>query len=326
MQHARRLRSISQSARCTVAGQPALDWGDPLLRNRYEGVLAELAGWLTQPWEETAGWTADPFPLLILPCGELFGLPWPAMPLRRGDRLLDAAVVGLLPGLGPALWLGTAHDRDRPIARVEVFLRRAPRSPGGLVLPDELVGQLRRDPFHLVEGAHATPERALQAFQNSDCLIFLCHGQGGDRPGLELARTAQHPTGRLRVTDLERMPPVERARVVVLGACWSGLEARHAAEDVEGLTGVLFLKGVQAVLAGLGWVPVPLIEVAVNAVVRGLRQGGTSAELARQFRHDLLRFRAQLGGIDGGTSPIWSSFLFHGVPWPSATGIRSQQS
>jgi hypothetical protein len=112
----------------------------------------------------------------------------------------------------------------------------------------------------------------------------------------------------------------------VLGACWSGLEARHAAEDVEGLTGVLFLKGVQAVLAGLGWVPVPLIEFAVDAVIRGLGQGKTSAELAREFRHNLLRFRAQFSGTADGASPCWSSFLFHGVPWPAPSGIRGQRS
>jgi hypothetical protein len=324
MQHARLLGSISQSARGTEAGQPTLDWRDPRLRQQYEGVLAELAGWLVRSWEETAAWTATPFPLLILPCGELFGLPWPALPLRRGGRLLDAAILGLLPGLGPALWLGTAPDRDRPVSRAEVFVRRAPRSPGGLQLPDALVHRLRHEPFRLTEGAHATPERALQAFGESDCLIFLCHGQGGDRPGLELARTAQHPTGRLTVTDLEGMPPETRARVLVLGACWSGLEARQAAEDVEGLTGILFLKGVQAVLAGLGWVPVPLIEVAVDAVIRGLGKGGASAELAQQFRHDLLRFRARFGGTADGASPCWSSFLFHGVPWPAPSGIRSQ--
>jgi hypothetical protein len=207
-----------------------------------------------------------------------------------------------------------------------VFVRRAPRSPGGLQLPETLAHRLRQEPFHLSEGAHATPERALDAFRQSDCLIFLCHGQGGDRPGLELARTAQYPTGRLTVTDLEGMPPGTRAQVVVLGACWSGLEVRYAAEDVEGLTGVLFLKGVHAVLAGLGWVPVPLIEVAVNAVVRGLEQGGTSAEVARQLRHHLMGFRAQLGGTAGVASACWASFLFHGVPWSAGSGLSSQRS
>jgi hypothetical protein len=264
---------------------------------------------------------------LVLACGELFALPWPALPLKRGSRLLDAAILGLLPGLGPALWLGTAPDRDCPVGRAEAFLRRAPRSPGGLRLPDGLVNRLRREPFHLIEGPYATPERALQAFREGDCLVFLCHGRGGDRPGLELARTAEHPTGRLTVTDLEAMPPAERAWVVVLGACWSGLEARHAAEDVAGLTGVLFLKGVHAVLAGLGWVPVPLIEIAVDAVVRGLGRGRTSADLALQLRHDLLAFRDRQG--PQAAAACWSAFLFHGVPWPAQPapgGLRRQQS
>ncbi len=112
------------------------------------------------------------------------------------------------------------------------------------------------------------------------------------------------------------MPPSDHVRAVLLGACWTGLEAHNAAEDLGGLASILLLKGVQAVLAEVGLVPVNLLSCLADAVVAA----DPAVGLARQARSVLLDRRDALKREVTSTPvhPVrWASVAFYGVPWAS---------
>lgn len=199
------------------------------------------------------------------------------------------------------------------------FLQAAPNPLSGLQLPSSFLAQLRTQCASVAEAGDATPARALEALKSCDVLLFLCHGKIDGTPYLELAPSTKE--GRLTIHHLDAMPPADRVQVVLLGACWTGLEVRHAAEQVEGLASMLLLKGVRAVLAGTGEIPIMLIASMAAPILVNAHTSGSIAELVQRIRQSQRRFRDELicvAAREGQSPPHpwhWASLAFHGVPW-----------
>jgi hypothetical protein len=304
----RSLQCCIRACREMHAGQPTYRLTEENVR-RYEDRLEELARFLLHPWDQAGLFPSGVFPLLIVPSGDVFELPWSALPLRCGRRIIDVSVAGILPGLGLALWSsGTPPISSESCA--EVFLQAAPHPETGLHLSADFLNWLHAQPVQVIEGEAATPQRALETFRRCDALIFLCHGQTAETPFLQLAPPG--PQGWLTSEALYGMLPADHVQVVMLGACWSGMEVRHASEDVEGLASVLLLKGVRAVLAGSGEIPVELIA-HLTAFLAGSRGAPSVADVARRIRESQREYK---NGDKAVQHPwLWASIAFHGVPW-----------
>src|SRR5205823_8111572 len=120
--------------------QTRFDWSDPNWVQGDKKVLANLAHLLLHSWEQEALLPEGGFPLLIVPCGVLFRLPWAALPLRQGGAcLLDAATVGVMPSLGLALWLSSLPSGWISDLPTTVFLPGAPQTAGSLPLSAEFL-------------------------------------------------------------------------------------------------------------------------------------------------------------------------------------------
>ena len=223
-----------------------------------------------------------------------------------------------MPGIGLALWSSETPASPGGF-QAKVFLQAAPNPSTGLPLPGNFLEELRRQFASIEEAGDATPARAIQAFQTCDVLVFLCHGKIDGTPYLELAPPT--PGGRLTIRDLDAMPSADRVQAVLLGACWTSLEVRHAAEQVEGFASMLLLKGVRAVLAGTGEIYIGLISEMAIAILANAHPAGSIAELARRvhkrqrnFREELIRNAAP--NRQSLRHPWhWASLVFYGVPW-----------
>jgi hypothetical protein len=301
-------------------GQPGYNWTDTAAVRHYHAELEKFGKVLLAPLREESWSRTSPRALLIIPSAELFRLPWPAVPLSGGRCLLDATVPGVMPGLGLAVWLSRTGPRERGSGRVEVFLQRFPDAPAGLQLPDEFVARLRTHPVVVVEGEEATPSRLVTSFGSCECLILLCHGLHSAAPALQLSPGPAGESGQLTVHQLEAMAPADRTRVVFLGACWTGLTPEFAADDTGGLAKVLFEKGVEAVAAGLGLVPLDLLAAVTDRLIPVVTSPSRRADIATAVREAQLALRQSL--LDPGRRVLpnevhptaWASLLFYGMP------------
>lgn len=297
--------------------QPAYFWSQSEV-DGYERQLAKLADLLLHPVEDAI---ADPAisSLLIVPSGELFEIPWAALPLNRtSSRLIDAAAIGVLPNLGLAIW-----QTERPAVGgdqrngKEILVQAAPDPPTGLRISDNVLAEFRDLNAHFSEGGAATPDRVVESLQRCDFVAILCHGRLDAGVYLELSPVGGK--GRLTADRLESMPAADGVRGVLLGACWTGLRIQHAAEGAEGLAGLLLLKGVKVVFAGNGCIPIPVDLIAkVTQAIFSLDQDGSSVEsMATTLQRVQRRFRDDLEGHDGSIVHPWrwSSMAVHGVPW-----------
>ena len=147
------LQSCLGCCRVNTSGPPTYALTEKSVQ-RYESRLEELSLALLKPWDKDGLLPSEAYPLLIIPSGRLFELPWSALPLRSGERLIDASIPGVLPGLGMALWsLGAPPTYREP--NVGVILQAAPDTASGLSLPQDMVNWLRGQPVEVIEGTAA---------------------------------------------------------------------------------------------------------------------------------------------------------------------------
>jgi hypothetical protein len=112
---------------------------------------------------------------------------------------------------------------------------------------------------------------------------------------------------------------------VFLGACESGLEAVHAAEQVDGFASLLLLKGVQGVFASPGMQPVPvlLIEAVTAAIAEAVSTSATLGRVIQKVREAQLGLRKWLQE-DSDSYEIhplqWAGITFYGIPWRGRHG------
>jgi hypothetical protein len=116
---------------------------------------------------------------------------------------------------------------------------------------------------------------------------------------------------------------VEQTRVALLGGCWAGLEPRHAADDVGGLTSVLLRKGLRAVIAGTGRIPVEVIAEAAKGLPALLPEASAAGTMAVVFRRQVAGHYQRMKR-DSARAPHpleWAALVYYGLPWrPASTG------
>lgn len=312
------LQSVNQRCLIKIDGQTAFHWRDEDVV-AYESGLSELGNVLLAPWKHDGRLPRGELSLLIIPSGKLFELPWAAMPLGiLHQRLIDVAHLGVMPGLGLALW-SSALQSPPATLDAEVFLQAAsPELPAGLMLPPQFIERFRGFRMPVSEGANATPWRVMEALQRRNLLIFLCHGEVDVTAYLQLYPPGTE--GRLTTPYLDHLPPVDHVALVMLGCCWGGIEVLQAAEQAEGLTSTLLLKGVRSVISGIGMIPIGLIAETAAAVLTTLKTLGRNGESVRALRNAQLRVRNEPAAR--GTNfrrhhhPWnWAALTYHGVPW-----------
>jgi tetratricopeptide (TPR) repeat protein len=180
-------------------------------------------------------------PVIVVPTGELFSVPWGALPTLRGRAVSVAP--------SSQLWLEAAlraqraghrgAKKSRPVIVAGPGLSGARREAAriGSLYPAALV----------LVGKEAHVAAVTAALEGANLAHVATHARfradNGLWSSLELA------DGPLTVYDLEllRHPP----QVVILSACQSGLSTVHAGDEIVGLVAALLTMGAQAVVASV---------------------------------------------------------------------------
>ncbi|MEU8105543.1 CHAT domain-containing tetratricopeptide repeat protein [Nonomuraea muscovyensis] len=224
-------------------------------------------------------------PMVVVPAGALYTLPWAALPGLTGRPVSVAASaaawLAATRGARPAVAPPSSHPCSHPCAhpgdatppcagtRAGRLVVAAAGGPG-LAHAREEVGRVLR----LHPGGHEVPARAgtvLAALAGADVLHLAAHGVFHARSPLLSAITLED--GPLMAYDLLDVDAA--ARLVVLSACDSGM-ARTPAEGAPlGLAGTFLARGATCVVAGL--VPVRDADaLAVMTAFHGLLAAGRS--------------------------------------------------
>jgi hypothetical protein len=246
------------SARLVRAGRETTSPSATAARVALGHVSKLLGGMLCEPLPELAD-----RPLVIVPTGELYSLPWSllpgfgtrpvvlapsarlwlraqaALPTRRDPRVLLVA--------GPAL--RHARSEIRTIARAH---------PGAVVLT----------------GRAAAADAVLAALDGASLAHLACHGRfRADNPQFSVLELADGP---LNVHDLAqlRRPP----EVLVLSACDSGRCAVGPGDELLGLAAALLSGGTRTLIASVLEVPDAAAGKLMVELHRRLAEGAAPAE------------------------------------------------
>jgi tetratricopeptide (TPR) repeat protein len=277
---------------------------DPVAAHRVHACLEEdlraAAAELLVPLErELAAATR----LLVVPHGDLFGMPFHALPdpatgralgLEREIVVLPAATWLLRrprrrPASTPLVAIGQS-DEAAPLIEEEVR-RVAATAPGGLALA----------------GADATTDRLAAAVLGARVLHVAGHGVfRADAPAQSAIRLADRW---LTVSELERLPL--RAELLVVSACEAGAMRAHGGGQFAGVVRALLRAGARAVVAS-PWSLEDGLAVDMLPELHALVQAGRPVATA---------LRAVSGRAGGGVRG-WSgkAFMVVGSPWMGAAG------
>jgi CHAT domain-containing protein/tetratricopeptide (TPR) repeat protein len=245
---------VDQERRYLLFALRRLLW--PRSRQAAESVVASTAARLDDLLLAPLRLPADG-PVVVVPTGELHGLPWSALPSLAGRSTTVAPSTALwLGGDGPRSVAGSSGGRGR------VALVAGPQLPGA----DAEVGELSAlyPDATVLTGAAATTVGVMAALEEAELVHLAAHGSfRADSPLFSSVLLADGP---LTVYDLERL---RRApSVVVLSACEAAVAAVHDGDELLGTAAALLALGVRSVIAPL--MPVP--DAATIAVMVGLHQ------------------------------------------------------
>jgi tetratricopeptide (TPR) repeat protein len=237
-------------------------------RQRAEFSLAALRRALVTPL--VAG---DGVPLVVVPSGPLYKVPWPG--LHTGETCVVPSATfwarsrrAAPPANGARLAL--VAGPGLPGALAEVLEIHRTRGEAGLLLPPD-----------------STVRATLDMISNVDLAHLACHGLlRSDNPQFSSLLLSDGPLTLYEVLNSGVVP-----RRVVLAACESGAEHRYAGGEVLGFVSALMARGTAGVVASAIPLPdgasVPLMtrlhrHVAAGAsLARALWEARASADLER---------------------------------------------
>ncbi|MGB7326745.1 MAG: hypothetical protein WBD31_17855, partial [Rubripirellula sp.] len=162
-QEVKRLADLLGAASQGHDGVPAYDCSTPRA-DAYRVQLSKLASGL-MPSLDAYGSTKEPLGLLIIPCGELYSLPWAAMTCNPRDReLIDVATIGVLPSLGIAL-MQTMQEVPKNLldSKSAVLVQASPDTPSGLPISKKISSRMRIAADSFIEAQDVTPQSVLDA-------------------------------------------------------------------------------------------------------------------------------------------------------------------
>ncbi len=254
--------------------------------------LLEAAGRLLL--DPASRWIRDAAHVFLVPHGELFDLPWPALRLD-GAPLIEGVTVSLLPSL------------DILAARATLTPRKGRRLGVAGAPTEDLpeIGPEVRELAAAVPGARiverATVADAMKLLASCDAVHFSAHGvfrhDWGMASGIRLT------DGWLTAAALMGCPL--RARLVTAGACELGQGGGGPALELRGFLRALFGVGVGCAMLPAG----PLDDGVARATAVAFHRRLAHSGPARAFREALLEVR------DHFPSPVlWSGWRLFGDP------------
>jgi CHAT domain-containing protein len=196
-------------------------------------------------------------PVVIVPTGQLHGLPWSALPslAERPTTIAPSAALWLGkceggPAWGPALYAAEPTSLPAPAPRgPSIVLVAGPQLAGA----DDEVHQIAAlYPNCLVlSGAEASAAAVMAALGDTDVVHLAAHGRfRADSPLFSSVLLADGP---LTVYDLERIQGAPAT--VILAACDAAVSDVRAGDELLGTAAALIGLGVRRVVAPV--MPVP---------------------------------------------------------------------
>ncbi|MGW7463805.1 CHAT domain-containing protein [Streptomyces xantholiticus] len=220
--------------------------------------------------------------LLIIPSGELWGLPFAALDVG-GEYLIKKAALSLAPSvrlLGPP-----APGEDRG-------LDNRSAKPSGIIYlhedatPFPSIDELANSySLQEVDAPIRLREELRQSGSKYKLALLVVHGdnQQGLKHGLRLR---DHPSERLSAAQLlgYRLPPY-----LVLGACWSGWQSFAFGEEPIGLPTVALTRGARYVTAALYPVGIDTAATILRDYVLGISSGTPPSRALRNAQLNFAR-------------------------------------
>lgn len=221
-------------------------------------ALDRLDDLLISPFAKTIAGSDE---TVVVPPGDLIGVPWSALPRLRDQPVRVAP--------SATAWWITA-SRHPSSARVV-----AVAGPGLEAAEQEAAAVAALHPrSRVLAPAAATCEAVLDVVAGAQLVHLACHGiLRSDSPTFSAFRMADGP---LTVHDLEGLIlPVHHW---ILAACDLGDPGRLAGPDLEGVLAALFASGAGAVVAAVVPVPDTATTVLMTALHERLRVGDSLAQ------------------------------------------------
>jgi CHAT domain-containing protein/tetratricopeptide (TPR) repeat protein len=226
------------------------------LRSMYDNLIAPIAVWL--PAESTA-------PVVIIPQGELFLVPFPALRDETGRAFIERHALAFAPAikilLTPAL-----PQSPLLVGRVPAMVVGNPNMPmdpsTSMPLPPlpysqqeafDVAALLNTEPL---VGAAATTQVVVEGMAKSTIIHLATHGLlddfGTGVPGALSFTPTPEDDGYLTAAEILELPLA--AQLVVLSACDTG-RGKITGDGVVGLSRSLLTAGVDSVVVSLWAVP-----------------------------------------------------------------------
>jgi tetratricopeptide (TPR) repeat protein len=211
-------------------------------------------------------------PLVVVPVGQLYGVPWGSLP----------SLVGRPVAVAPS---ATAWFRALTAAQDERTGQALLVVGPGVSSADERLARLHRNAVTI-----ATDDASLTAVQDalrtSDFVHLACHGR--HEPDNALFSRLELADAPLHAHDFGRLE--RRPRQVVLAACGLALTDIRPGDELLGFAGALLSVGTSTVVVAVNRVGELAARAAMEELHRGLLGGATAAEaLAAAVAGDPLR-------------------------------------
>ncbi len=246
-----------------------------------EAATRRLDSLLVAPFDLPDG------PVVVVPPGALFALPWAALP-SLGERPLAVAP-------SAATWLA---GRARRPARDKVVIAAGPGLPEAAA-EVEALRQIYPDAVRFSPNSSPVDE-VLGAIDGAGTAHLACHGtHAAQNP---LFSTLLMSDGPLTVYDLERV--AEAPGTLVLSACDSGLSAVRPGDELIGLATSILAMGTSSLVASVAPVPDAAITRALMVAFHEALGAGREPAVA------LAEARAALGapGEAGSIGTLFQCF------------------
>ena len=240
-------------------------------------------------------------PIIVVPSGPLYGLPWGLLP-----TLTDVAHV-----VAPSV-MSWRRIEQTPIspgpARSSIVVGRGLQS-----------GQAESRRYAsgcaattVLDGAAASVANTLDALASSSLVLLAAHGTfRGDSPLLSSFRMYDGP---LTVFDIEQLAAVPD--VMVLPSCEAGSVLAHPGDDLMGVAAALVGRGVKSLIAPIDSVPDEALVEPMHALHERIRHSEPTAEALRATRCELPPGSIERAAV--------STFICVGASVRLATGARSE--
>ncbi len=234
----------------------ALEFRENLLKpgqDRYRTAGRRLYDLLIAPVETSIAGKR----LVVVPHGKLHYIPFGALIRPSGDFLIDAHTVSYMPSASLLKFLNAKRKTPSPLSSQQLLAVANPVVPNLNALPaaeSEVahIGSLFSRSDVLVQTA-ATESAVRARAAGADVLHFACHGRFDfDRPqlsALHFSPDAQHD-GSLTVSEIFALD-LNRARLVVLSACETGLSKIVKGDELIGFSRAFIYAGAPSLISSL---------------------------------------------------------------------------